>query len=64
MRALSLPTIRHVAVPVSANALGEVGGADARNGRLAGGVDVHHQQHVGLVEGGEELLAQVHACGV
>src|SRR2546427_7925989 len=56
--------IGDVAVAVGADALGEVGGGDAGDRRLAGGVDVHHDQHVRLVEGGPELLEQVRGARV
>src|SRR5262245_41111085 len=36
----------------------------AGDGALPRGVDVHHDEHIGLVEGGEELAAQVQRARV
>src|SRR5687768_8895905 len=55
--------IRDVAVAMRADAAREVLGSDAGDGWLSRTVDVHEKQHVRLVEGGQELLAQMHgAC--
>src|SRR5215467_579905 len=58
------PDMGHVTMAVRANPLHEISGADAGNRRFARRVDVHHQQHVRLVEGGEELPTQVQRARV
>src|SRR5437764_2008664 len=55
---------RHVAVAVGTDALRQIRGTDAGNRRLARWIDVHDDQHVGLVERGEELLTEVPRPGV
>src|SRR5207249_9820096 len=51
--------VRHVAVAVGADRPGQLLGADAGDRLLTRRVDVQDDEDVGLVEGGEELLAQV-----
>src|SRR5439155_21357505 len=49
--------IRDVAMSVRADPIGEILPRDAGDRRLAGPVDVHHDQHVSQVERREELLS-------
>src|SRR5215471_7626103 len=58
------PHVRHVAMRMRADPFREIGGGDAGNRRFPRRIDVHHQQHVRLVEGGEELLTQVERARV
>src|SRR5262249_18350757 len=51
--------VRHVAVAVGADRPGQLLGADTGDRLLTRRVDVQDDEDVGLVEGGEELLAQV-----
>src|SRR5437667_4558628 len=47
--------VGHVAMRVGPNTLHEIGGRHAGDGRFARRIDVHHEQHVRLIEGGEEF---------
>jgi len=38
--------VQHLAVPVGGDAIGQIARVDARDRRLTGGIDVHHQEHV------------------
>ena len=62
-RAVAVEVV-HFTMAVGGDALGEVARVHPRDGGLAGSVDVHHHQHVGLVEGGEELLPEISRAGV
>ena len=52
------------AMRMSADPVYEIGGRDTGDRRLARRIDVHHEQHVRLVEGGQELLTQVQRARV
>ena len=50
--------VEHLPVPVGRDAVGQIARVDAGNRRLARRIDVHDDEHVGLVERGQELLPQ------
>src|SRR5262245_39149568 len=51
-------------VPSFANRRGQDFAGDARNRRLAGGVDIGNDQQIGLIESAGELLPEVLGAGV
>ena len=51
--------VAHVAMAVGGDALGEVARVHPRDGGFPRPVDVHHDEHVGLVERGQEVLPEV-----
>src|SRR5688500_3991276 len=54
----------HGTMAVLGNSLGQALGIDARNGFLAGRVDIDDQHHVGLVESAGEVVPQALGAGV
>src|SRR6266850_5044742 len=56
--------ISDIAMAVRPDPVGEIPARDAGNRRLAGRVDVHHDQHVSQIERRQELFSQVQRPGV
>src|SRR5215831_6286654 len=56
--------VRDIAMAVQPDPVGEIPARDAGDRRLAGRVDVHHDQHVSQVERREKFFAQVQCPGV
>src|SRR5215467_9193753 len=56
--------VRDIAMAVRPDPVGEIPARDAGDRRLAGRVDVHHDQHVSQVERREKFFAQVQSAGV